>query len=169
MNFAIRLLVLLFLAWGASGQRVYAQSKKATAPKQPVTGGWTVNCASTPQGLRCQALQTVSVKKSRQRILTAAISISPKTKTPIMLFHLAHGIYLPTGVSLKVDTEKPAKIMVEFCNSKGCYARFPVAEAVLKSMKNGKAMEVGFQNLNKQTLNIQLSLKGFTAAYDKIK
>lgn len=168
MNPTIRLALIVTLATSVYAQNALAQ-KKAPAPKQPAPPGWAVNCATTPQGLRCQASQSAFLKKNKQRILTAAVSFPPKSKDPVMLFHLAHGIYLPAGVSLQIDKEKPEKIVVEFCDARGCYARLPIAQAALKALKNGKTMSVGFQALNKQTLNVQMTLKGFTAAYEKIK
>lgn len=168
MNLAVRAALLAILATCGFAQISHAQ-KKATAPKQPVAPGWAVNCATTPQGLRCQASQSAFLKKNRQRILTAAVSFPPKSKDPVMLFHLAHGIYLPAGVSMQVDTEKAKNVAVEFCDARGCYARLPIAPAALKALKSGKTMSVGFQALNKQTLSVQLTLKGFTAAYEKIK
>lgn len=168
MSLAVRVALLVILATGGFEANAQAQ-KKAPAPKQQGAPGWAVNCATTPQGLRCQASQSAYLKKNRQRILTAAVSFPPKSKDPVMLFHLAHGIYLPAGVSMQIDTEKAKKVVVEFCDARGCYARLPIAKAALKALKNGKTMSVGFQALNKQTLSVQLTLKGFTAAYEKFK
>ncbi len=85
-----------------------------------------------------------------------------------MLLHLPHGMHLPAGVVIRVDKGKPIKVAIQTCDLRGCFAGVPVDAVMLKAKKRGQTLSVALRNLKKQTIAINLNLKGFTAAFKKL-
>ncbi|MCH9807999.1 MAG: invasion associated locus B family protein [Alphaproteobacteria bacterium] len=153
---------------------VSAQDKTAEKPSAGKQGakraGWGVQCGDAGQGLSCKAFQTVSMRKSGQRLLMVSVSANKKDqKSASLLLHLPHGLFLPAGVSIKVDEGKPRVLAVQTCDAKGCYAGAALKAGEVAAMKSGKILGVGFQNLKKKTLNIGMPLNGFSEAYAKLE
>jgi invasion protein IalB len=56
----------------------------------------------------------------------------------------------------------------EVCIPNGCILRDPVSEEFLASLKAGKAANMSFNVLQRGTLSVSISLKGFTKAFGKL-
>ena len=162
---------------GAAG----AQETKPAAPAAPAAGkaaakeeapkqepGWTVRCDSAGEGLVCKAMQTIVLAKTRQLLLSAAVSKPPGSDNATLLLQLPHGLFNPAGVTVGVDVEKPQTLAIQTCDAKGCYAGTPVTPEQLAAMKTGSKLNVVFQDLKKQKIAVPVPLKGFDAAMKKL-
>jgi invasion protein IalB len=178
MKFAIVAATALLLAFQASTPAVAQAAKKAAEPQAaaPATAapqniempaqGWTVNCGNTATGLTCAATQSIIVAQTRQ--LLVAATVTKAAAGHIMAVHLPHGILLPAGASVQIDAEPAQTLVIETCDSRGCYANMPLPEKTVASMRTGTALNVTFQNVGKSNVKVQLPLGGFAEAIKKL-
>ena len=141
-----------------------AQNKEATSPP-----GWSVSCNDQGKGLECKAVQTITLRKTGQRLLTVSVGRADKAKSGTALLHLPHGLYLPDGVQFGIDAGKAQSLPVQTCDSAGCYAAAVLKAKDLKAMQSGKNLAVTFANLEKRKITVEMPLAGFAAAFKKLK
>ncbi|MEO1205976.1 MAG: invasion associated locus B family protein [Pseudomonadota bacterium] len=134
----------------------------------PPGAGWAVQCNNPGQGLVCRATQNIFITKTRQRLLSVAVSKPSGDKNLAMLIQLPHGLFLPGGLSLKVDDDAAKQLAVQTCDQSGCYAGHPIDTALLSKLKSGSRLTISFQNLQKKTMSIPVPLSGFGDAVQKI-
>lgn len=144
------------------------QPKKAAPEQKKPQPAWTVHCANPGNGLKCKAMQTLTLRKTGQQLLQVVISRNPDGKSGVIQLNLPHGMYFPAGVTLQIDKEKPKVLAVQTCDARGCYAGIALPPADLSAMQKGATLAVTFQNLQKKPIKLGVSLNGFTAAYAKL-
>ncbi len=168
-KFAVTSLLLYCL-----GLLVYvnvAHAQATSTKSNPPQPAWAVGC--TGQGaeakLTCRMTQTLVVTKTRRPLLVT--TITPPTKPgedSTMLFRLPHGIYLPAGVSIKVDGGKSFKIEIQTADANGSYAGIGLTAPLLVAMIKGNTLTVTMKSTAKKDVAIPLTLSGFGAAYKRI-
>jgi invasion protein IalB len=169
--FYVLLLLGALLAPAASAQ--ISPDKQTGAAEQKAielpTQGWVVNCASASGGMTCQASQSIGVAQTKQLLAAVSVSkaVSPATGHAMAL-QLPHGLYLPAGANVQIDTEAPNPVVIETCDQRGCYANLPIPEKILATMRKGKMLAITFQNMSKSNVRVQLSLDGFPEALKKL-
>ena len=136
------------------------------APQQQP--GWTVRCDNGPKGLVCKAIQTIVLAKTRQLLLSIAVSKPAEGSDMTMLLQLPHGLFNPAGVTVAIDAAKPQALDIQTCDVKGCYAGTPIKANELAAMKSGQKLNVVFQDLKKQNITVPVPLKGFDEALKKL-
>ena len=143
----------------------------AAATENQPAANWASRCASDGRqsGLDCSVEQSIVETKSRQLLMQIVVRVPPDTRKPVLTIQLPLGLFLPAGVTLKFDENKPERFDVQTCDQKGCYLQMPVSNEMLQEMAKGKQLSVSFQNLSKQDIGVPVSLNGFMVAYDKIK
>lgn len=147
---------------------------KAAAKQAPAAAAqaaqipWVVNCASTTGHMACEAVQSLTIEKTGQLLLSVSVRVPAGSKTGAMMLHLPHGIFLPDGIALTVDGAAPQKQPVQMCDQKGCYVGLALDEALLKSLQTGKTLAVTFKSLEKKDIMVPVSLGGFKEAYAKL-
>lgn len=77
---------------------------------------------------------------------------------------------LPEGLTISIDEGKGKRYGYDFCNQIGCYARIGLTQQDIDALKKGST---GLLTLKpamapEKTIEIEMSLKGFTAAYDVV-
>jgi invasion protein IalB len=132
---------------------------------------WSSRCTSEGRQavLDCSVEQSVFESQSRQLLLMVAVRVSSDTRKPSIVLQLPFGLFLPAGVSVQFDENKPERLEVQTCDQKGCYVTMPMSSEMLQSMTKGKNMSVKFQNLSKKEIALPVQLAGFAAAYQKIQ
>lgn len=77
---------------------------------------------------------------------------------------------LPQQLTIAVDGGKARRYPYAFCNPVGCYARLGLTAADISAFKRGNAAEITIipALAPDQKVKLALSLKGFTASYDKV-
>ncbi len=86
-----------------------------------------------------------------------------------MMIQLPVGLFLPAGIKVQVDENKPQQIVLETCDLKGCYGTAPVSDEMLGAMKAGKRFAVSFQNAAKQNIAIPFGLSNFAETYQHVQ
>ncbi len=135
---------------------------KADAAKQEP--GWTVRCDNAGQGLACKAIQSIVLAKTRQLLLSVAVSKPATGSDMAMLLQLPHGLFNPAGVTVAIDAAAPQTLEIQTCDVKGCYAGTAIKADQLAAMKSGQKLNVVFQDLKKQKITVPVPLKGFDKA-----
>jgi invasion protein IalB len=130
-----------------------------------------VACASEGRAepLNCAIEQVALVAQTRQRF--GAISVhTTSTNSAVTLQVLTPlGLLIPAGVSIQPDDGKPVALTIQSCDNSGCHAETTVGPDLLKALQNGKRLTLSLQSLSHKTMSVDFDLKGFTAAYAKIK
>jgi invasion protein IalB len=142
---------------------------EAATPSPPPE--WVSRCASdSRQGaLDCLVEQTAFLSKTGQLVAAVVIRVPSETHQPMMNIQIPVGLFLPAGVSVRIDEGMPLTIAVQTCDLKGCYAVTPVSAEMLAALKAGKKLSIVFQNLTKDNITVPLQLSNFAVAYQKIQ
>lgn len=117
----------------------------------------------------CEIYQTLTVKKTGQRLLEFALGYpkDQKGKAQAVVI-LPLGVIMTDGIGIQVDEGEMNKAMVRFCNTSGCYVYMTLPDKVVESMDKGKAMSVLFLDGAGKKVRIQMPLEGFGAARKQI-
>lgn len=149
-----------------AGGAAAAQTSPDAAAAPPKL--WMLQCSGAAQGLDCRVVQTLIVQGTGRRLLSVIVRRAAKGEPPGLMLQLPHGLYLPAGATFQIDKGKVEPLQVQTCDDKGCYAGFPVAPAMLQQMQGATTMTVTFQNLEKQTISVNVPMAGFASSYDKM-
>ena len=149
------------------------------APEGPGTpyvvkteGDWTLRCFRTETGNDpCEIYQLlkdangnniadisiVSLPAGGQAVAGATIM------TPL-------DTILPPGVAIKIDNAEAKAYPFMFCAPPGCFVRYGMTPAELDALKKGNAATIAVVPLSapNQKVEVKMSLKGFTAAFDEL-
>jgi invasion protein IalB len=150
-----------------------AQDTAQPAPSETVKttyGAWDVVCSSvkpdqcrlrqigkTPDGKKALIVhigKLDGVKSQDGKIVPAAIRIT----TPL-------GTLLRTGLQVQIDEAEPRGVLFELCLPNGCIVSDAISDEYLARLKAGKVAKMKFNVLQQGTLEVSISLKGFTKAY----
>ncbi len=150
-----------------------ALAQSTTAAKSDPEAPWVYGCepaAEDTAGL-CRIVQNLTLKRgeAQQRLLTVIIREQPEAKPLALLLALPHGLFHPAGVQLKVDDNEPSRLVIQTSDAKGAYAGTEMTEALAAAMKKGAKMTVTFQSAQRKNVSVPVTLRGFTAAYNKLK
>lgn len=138
---------------------------------QPEPSSWVSRCASATRqsAPECFIEQTVVLTKTGQLIASVTVRLPPTTNKPVMMVQTPVGLYLPAGIALQIDEAPPLRLVVQTCDTKGCYAGDQISPQLLETMKAGKRLSVIFQNLEKKDISVPLTLAQFAEAYQRIQ
>ena len=81
------------------------------------------------------------------------------------------GVFLREGLSLQIDSSEAQRGQFSICLSEGCLMRERLPNAMVSALKKGAVAKFGFvvpQGQGGQQYDIDISLSGFTAAYNAL-
>lgn len=177
MHFALRRAALAFAllaAPAAAPVAVQAQDAQAQAPQLKKTathGAWDVICADNGD---CSMQQTVNGPAGGPfmlaRITRTAPRDTPNGKVESVLEILVPlRVALQGGLGIQIDGGKPQRAPFNYCQPSGCVLQTPMPVAMVASMKKGVNAKVDVIMMPKSPVDVQLSLSGFTKAYNSLK
>jgi invasion protein IalB len=151
--------------------KVQLASAAPTAAAQPAPSAWISRCASVARQSApiCTVAQTATLAKTGQHLATITLRLPAPGEEPVMLIQAPVGLYLPAGISLRIDDGAPTRLVVQTCDLKGCYAGEKVPADLLSAMKTGKRLAIVFQNLAKRDISVPLTLAQFAQTYQRIQ
>lgn len=145
-----------------------AQQAEQNVERTP-SGDWTVECVQNPQaGRLCRMVQNVKDPKNGNPLMEVVVAKPPKQRSAILSLRAPLGVWLRPGLSFSVDGGNADKVDFEFCLKGGCLAQVQLSQGKVNAMKRGSKAIVGMQTIRRQKLNLNVSLRGFTAAYGKL-
>lgn len=133
-------------------------------------GDWVARC-TIPQGAQtqsCALLQNIQQKTpdgQRRSLLAITVGYQGPNKVPTAILRVPLGIYLPAGLTLEFPGAKPVRIVLEICAPNGCVGAAALSPEMLDAMRKGDRGKVALQDNRRRTINIPISLKGFTAGF----
>jgi invasion protein IalB len=162
----------------AEGAAPGAEGRAAGDPAKPEVmeivrdtfGDWQIRCA--PDGNECFMYQ-LALDAQRNPVAEVSILKLPADAeaaagvtvvTPL-------GTLLPSGVVLQVDNGERRQYPFAWCSQVGCFSRFGLDEPGIAGMKRGNAGKITLVSVGKpeEPVTLDLSLTGFTAAYDALE
>ncbi|WP_018631424.1 invasion associated locus B family protein [Neomegalonema perideroedes] len=134
-------------------------------------GDWEVLCDAANACLMTQIHRNeegspdVIFKVSKPR------ATSPTTGQPLPAFaeiFVPLGVFLPEGLGLRIDQNEPIVAPFYSCVPLGCSVRAPLTDQIIDTLKRGATVTVIVAINPRNTIEIPLSLRGFTAAVGAI-
>ena len=144
------------------------ESESYTIGRKIQYGGWLLQCINgvISGNERCNLIHQIK-NKNNQRIIK--IELLKSTNSDLMLFHLPLGVHLPSGAKLIVG-ESEYVVPITTCLVSGCQAKIKLNLNLKQQLKKESKAIVQLLNVNqKQKINIQFSLIGYSEGYKEIK
>ncbi len=136
------------------------------------SGAWEVQCLKVEEGEEpCQMYQLL---KDEQGSNVAEVSLFKVAGGGQVVAGATYVVPLETLLTQKmtiaVDTGEAKRYDFSFCTQVGCYARVGFTEAELAAFKAGVAAKITIVPAlaPDQKVSVNMSLNGFTAAFDEI-
>lgn len=132
---------------------------------------WTVQCVNTTEGettkRSCQMSQELLQQETRQRVVLFAVADAEKGAKGTLV--LPFGLRLSEGVRIELADAELARGAFTTCLPAGCLAELELQDASIKQLRGAEKITVVMVASNGQTARTELSLKGFSAAYDRLQ
>lgn len=151
-----------------------AAAEPAAEPYVKTTeGDWKVQCIRVETGTEpCEMFQVMS-DKDGNKVASISVLGLPKGKEAVAGATIATPLEsaLTAGVTLQIDTQKPITLPYSFCSQVGCFSNVVLKAEELDLFKKGKkiAMTIVPMRAPDQKVELEISLKGFSAAWDAMQ
>jgi invasion protein IalB len=76
------------------------------------------------------------------------------------------GVLLPFGLTWQIDGGKPVRVPFMLCDPQSCATQLVINEAYVNSLKKGSKLILTAKNRQNKDLKVEITLAGFTAAYE---
>ena len=76
------------------------------------------------------------------------------------------GVLLPFGLTWQIDGSKPVRVPYMLCDPTSCATQLVINEQYVNSLKRGSVLKLTAKNRQNEDLTIDITLAGFTSAYD---
>ncbi|MGQ7791799.1 invasion associated locus B family protein [Faunimonas sp. B44] len=166
-------LAAAFIAAGAASALAQdAAQQPAPAPAQAAQGGdaqaqpdWLKLCSQNPENKQNVCVVTRERRAATGQLL-AAISLREVENKKILVTAVPPGMLLRPGLQVQIDGGKTQKATYTICFPNLCFAENEVNADYVASLKRGKQLVITTLNQQAKPVNFDISLAGFTAAYD---
>ena len=150
---------------GAAAIAAGLSATTATAQAQR-PAGWFKVCAKQDANDICNT-QFQSVASTGQ-VVTAISLIDVKGNVERRVFQVTvpTGRLIPAGIKLRVDDKRETTLPYLFCFPQSCIAEVKLDDELVTILKNGGNLTVTSTNVQQKENPIEITLEGFTAAYD---
>ena len=166
-GFAVAALMLSSVA-------TYAQ--EATPPAAPATGStaaagapgqnWLKVCDPLPDGKQACIMRQV-ILANGQFLGSFLLRDDPGQESRLLaVAAVPLGVLLPFGLTWQIDGAKPIRVPFMLCDPTSCATQLVINEAYVNSLKKGGTLKLTAKNRQNQDLTIEITLAGFTTAYD---
>ena len=169
---AVALSLAAALFWAAAAT---AQDEGPSALSETYRD-WNVVCQS-PQGTAadgttvaqrvCEMTQQLTLTETGQRLIAAGIQRDAAGAGAVTLI-APFGLVLAAGLRIEVAGAEPQGMGFLTCLPDGCIARDVLTEATLEALRAGETAIIRMTALSGEDLAPELSLSGFTAAWNRL-
>ena len=144
------------------------------APAQPeiaVTehGDWEVGCLAGTAN--CEMQQVAADPQGNPVLLVRVIKLPVGSDAPaLVIFNTPLGTLLPPGLGFQIDSGETTALPFEWCVQEGCVVRLGLRDPDIAALKRGRAVKLTVISIAdaQNPVSLDLSLSGFTAAYDSL-
>ena len=151
----------------AAGIATLAQAEEPTT--RTVTEqfkDWRYACVEQEDTHRCEIGQGAANDQG-QMVSQIIIGQNPEGKAQVQLLAPLM-MDLKAGVNVRVDNNNVADMDYLFCNQGACVVAELLDDALVSAMQAGTQMQIDVAAINGQTMTVNYSLSGFSAAYARL-
>lgn len=137
---------------------------------------WTVLCL--PDGSRC-AMEQIGYIENGESALSMRIdklpqgaNVNGESVEAVATLLTPLGVLLQPGMKLKIDSADTLSSPYFLCQPNGCIVRAPLQAELLTSLKRGNVARMAYAIImenEEREIIVDISLKGFTAAFGALK
>lgn len=139
-----------------------AAAPAATAASQ----NWLKVCDPLPDGQKACIMRQV-VLANGQFLGSFLLRDDPGQESRLLaVAAVPLGVLLPFGLTWQIDGAKPIRVPYMLCDPTSCATQLVINEQYVNSLKKGSTLKLTAKNRQNQDLTIDITLAGFTAAYD---
>jgi invasion protein IalB len=145
---------------------------QAPATGQPASAqGWIPKCVSSSRRspVECSVEETLVMANTGQPVSSVVVQMPANAREPVLTIRVPVGLYLPAGVTIQIDEQKPEPVPLLTCDLQGCFAQMTLNPNMIAALKGGKKLSVSFQNMAKANVVLPFPLGNFADAYQKIQ
>ena len=138
----------------------------AASAQQGQPKGWYKLCSKVDDNEICNVQYILSSQSGR---LVAAVNVfQTKGKQNIERFQIVvpPARFIPAGIKLRIDGDRENTLPYWVCMPDRCMAETKLTEPLVKALKRGSTVKLVTTNFQRQQNPLEVSLKGFTAAFD---
>lgn len=163
-------LMVAALAFPVQGQQ---QASPDEGPSQisETYRDWQVRCvaatAETGAARQCEMSQQLNLSDTGQRLLAVAMIRQPDGRAMINVV-TPFGLILGAGLQIEVNGTVLQELGFLTCLPEGCIARAVIEDAVLSAFRSATTGEIRMTALSGETIAPQISLMGFSAAWNRL-
>jgi len=162
------LIAALTIAAVSTAWSIAAPAAAAAEPQK--FGDWFLRCEARGegQGELCYLHQTLNYSKDKVSgiLLDIKIGALGEGKELYTIIMLPLGLSFQSGVIMQADGGETTPLTIQTCTNDGCRSVSPVSNELLWGLRQGEQLKVGFVPFGgTQTVVVEASLTGFTAAY----
>ncbi len=134
-------------------------------------GDWMLRCDPPANGQpkQCEMAQVLSDKEGKRDLLLIRLGYPPAENEALALVVVPLDLLLPPGLGLKVDGRDPTIVPIRHCDTNGCLAPWRPSADDVNAMKGGRELMVLLRNREGKQLGLPVSLKGFSAAHERLR
>ena len=142
-----------------------AAAGDATAAN-PASQNWLKVCDPLPDGQQACIMRQV-VLANGQFLGSFLLRDDPGQESRLLaVAAVPLGVLLPFGLTWQIDGAKPIRVPYMLCDPTSCATQLVINEQYVNSLKKGNTLKLTAKNRQNQDLTIEITLSGFTAAYD---
>ncbi|MFZ1814322.1 MAG: invasion associated locus B family protein [Rhizobiaceae bacterium] len=138
----------------------------ALAQSAPPVNGWYKVCSKQEDNDICN-VQFQSVANNGQVVTAVSLAeIKGKINRKVFQITVPSGRFIPAGIKVRVDDKKEASLPYAYCFPQSCMAEVQLDDNLIALLKSGGGMTITSSNFQNKENPVQVTLEGFTAAYD---
>ena len=140
----------------------------AATPATAAAGGtnWLKVCDPLPDGQKACIMRQV-ILANGQFLGSFLLRDDPGQESRLLaVAAVPLGVLLPFGLTWQIDGAKPIRVPYMLCDPTSCATQLVINEQYVNSLKKGSKLTLTAKNRQNQDLTIEVTLAGFTAAYD---
>ena len=164
--------LFLIFFFNLYSEKSYAQKNNSESLKI-FTGEWKNKCFKSDENIKKYCLLERGMfldKKFKKRLVTLMLRTNKNSKDVLLTIISPLGTLIPRGVGISLDSKKlnDNPYGFNYCKKNGCFTNIIIKKEKIELLKKSKALNLEYTLENQQTLNINISLKEFSLAFDKI-
>jgi invasion protein IalB len=162
------------LAQGAEKPAATAPAPAADAEKPADTkkfDDWVVACGTPKDSPKkvCQAVQTLTNKEDGKRVMQIMVGYPDDGADAVAVFVLPLGYLLQAGGKFELDGKEIGVLGAERCVQTGCIVPLQLDKEMMAKFKAGTSGKIVVTIAKDRTIDLPVSLKGFSAALGELK
>lgn len=142
-------------------------SVPAAAQSEEDENPWVKICNNDPQAQKPVCLITQELRTDQGQFLASiAIRETPGEARKTVIASVPVGMLIQPGVQIQIDGGSASTARYSICFPNACYAELAADAAFISQLKRGGKLQLTTINQQAKQVRFDMTLIGFTAAYD---